>query len=60
MSKDKFRVVDRDRIVPALVFFGFVLLIVLSIVGSIQAWVLYRDKPITEIPMWAWWFLRGN
>lgn len=38
------------------------LLIVLIGTGlffSIYALVLYGDKPITEIPMWALWFLRS-
>ena len=38
---------------------GFILFTIAIIlcVGAIQAFVLYADKPITEIPMWAYWFL---
>ena len=34
-----------------------ILLTIAYFVGSAQAFVLYADKPITDIPMWAYWFL---
>ena len=49
-----------DEIIFAVVAACFVLIVVAGIVGSIQAWVLYADKPITEVPMWAWWFLQNR
>lgn len=34
-----------------------ILLAIAYFVGAAQAFVLYADKPITDIPMWAYWFL---
>lgn len=34
-----------------------ILLAIVYFIGAAQAFVLYAGKPITDIPMWAYWFL---
>ena len=49
-----------DEIVFAIIAAVLVLIAIAGIAGSIQAWVLYANKPITEVPMWALWFLQNR
>jgi len=44
-------------IIKALFFGVFIIIALIAIIATSQAWILYGDKPITEVPMWALWFL---
>ena len=51
---------DKEKIgkIVSAVFIGGILLIALiGVIASITACVMYGNKPITEVPMWAIWFL---
>ena len=45
---------DKMRIAITIIL---ILLAITYFIGAAQAFVLYAGKPITEIPMWAYWFL---
>lgn len=48
--------------IDKIIFYSFLIVIILITIvfciGAMQAWILYSDKPITEVPMWAMYFLR--
>ena len=48
------------KIVNAVFITGICLIVLCGLLGCAQAWWLYADKPITEIPAWALWFLFGG
>lgn len=45
-----------NKIYIAIMIF-LILLAIVYFIGAAQAFVLYANKSITEIPMWAYWFL---
>ena len=47
-----------DNIVFYSFLIGIILITIAVCLGAMQAWILYSDKPITEVPMWAMYFLR--
>lgn len=53
-AANKVKAADKLRIAITIIL---ILLAITYFIGAAQAFVLYADKPITEIPMWAYWFL---
>ena len=47
---------EADKIYIAITII-LILLAIAYFIGAAQAFVLYANKPITGIPMWAYWFL---
>lgn len=48
---------NKENLIPILLF-TLAIIIVLVIIGfTITAWVMYGNKPITEIPAWALWLM---
>jgi len=59
MNKDK----GKDKfveLVNAFILCAVILIALCWVLGAAQAWWLYADKPITEVPAWAFWFLFGG
>ena len=46
-----------NNIINGIFLTVIVIICVSAIVGAAQAWILYGDKPLSEVPMWALWFM---
>ena len=51
------RNVDVESIVALMFLALFIVLVGTALFFSIYALVVYGNKPITEVPVWALWFL---
>ncbi len=49
---------DKETIFGLSLIAIFIVLVGTALFFSIYAFVMYWDKPITEVPMWALWFLQ--
>ena len=51
--------VDLETVFALMLITLFIVLLGTGLFFSIYALVVYGDKPITEIPAWAFWLLKG-
>jgi hypothetical protein len=57
----KNKIVDKLKMVGIITILIIVVGLILSIIGvEIYVWIEYGNKPITEIPSWALWFMFGG
>lgn len=54
------RKLDGETIFGIVLIVLMIVIVILGVVFSTYAFVMYADKPITEIPMWALWFLKSR
>ena len=54
------RRLDGETIFGVFLLVLMIVVVVLGIFFSTYAFIMYADKPITEVPMWALWFLQSR